>query len=144
MGVVFDLLRAIAAHFGSEKESLKGLMRIANSIKAKVRSYIAHYPVRQPLKSFYHSPPGRPVHSDNNLTSLERIQPFSNYCNVSPPGRHWGHSRTTGWQRWHHCPCPRHWYQKTPQLRWRHPDRAHNTKHCNKTSNNCIIIVIII
>ena len=32
-----------------------------------------------PLKALYSSPPGRPVHSDTNSTSLGSIQPYCNY-----------------------------------------------------------------
>ena len=43
--------------------------------KLKACFYIVQYPVRWKT-----SPPGRPVHSDTNSTSLGSIQPCCNYC----------------------------------------------------------------
>ena len=45
----------------------------------KVWFYLSQYPVRRIAQSALHFPPGRPVHSDTNSTSLGSIQPGSNY-----------------------------------------------------------------
>ena len=52
-------------HFSSEPFNLK--------VKVKVCFYIAQYPVHWTAQSALHSPPGRPVHSGTNSTSLARI-----------------------------------------------------------------------
>ena len=47
---------------------------------SKLCSYIAQYPVLGLFKALYMSPPGRPVHSNTNSTSLGSIQPCCSYC----------------------------------------------------------------
>ena len=46
----------------------------------KVCSNVAQSPVHQTTQSTLHFTPGRPVHSNANVTYLGSIQPHCNYC----------------------------------------------------------------